>query len=144
MTIRKAYYYLFYKLYRFFVITDLGFRKQYPDINAASSIAMLEMLALFSLFMHYAILTDTSLGDDCFFLIFIGVGLSIFVFNIVCFRNKKLWRKYFREFDKWPRRKNNTGTLIVWLLVLLVIGNTIFSFYLLYLHSPAHVATRQK
>lgn len=50
------------------------------------------------------------------------VGLNIYFFN-----SSNKWKPYFEEFEKWPKRKNLKGEIIVWSIIVLIIINFIFS-----------------
>jgi len=58
--------------------------------------------------------------------------IIIIGFNYFTLDFKDYWIKYFKEFDKLPKEKNKKYGMIVWSIIILIIGNMLFSFYLLF------------
>jgi len=123
----KAYYYLFYKLYKFWEL--ISFPKFWSDFKANISICALEIWLILSLINYYNIFIDRSYSlDKTIFFLIVGV---IMVINILTFVYLDKWKDYNKEFDKLPRKKNIKGGIIVWFIILLIIANLIYSFYLM-------------
>lgn len=129
MSIKKGYYYLFYKLYKF---SEAAPSKWWSEWKASLVIDVLIYLLLLSAGGYYSIITKKDMlpianPKFVIFLIVIGVvSINYFIFN---YQDK--WRIYVAEFDRWGKLKNRLGGLIVLLIIFLVVANLIFMFYLL-------------
>lgn len=65
-------------------------------------------------------------------LIIIGLYvLGIAIPNYFIFHHRDQWKKIVHDFDKLPKQRNRIGSVIVLLVVVAVIANLIFSFYLM-------------
>jgi hypothetical protein len=63
-------------------------------------------------------------------IVFIPLVLVLLI-NYVAFIHTDVWKDYVIEFDKMPKKKNRIGSWIVFGIVLFIISNLIFSFYLM-------------
>jgi len=129
MSIVKAYGYFFYKLYKFWDAASIP--KLWSDWKAALTMDVLEVAFVFSVIFHYSNFTKKPID-------FGSGGLSILVYVIVIalpnyfiFNHRDQWKEMVREFDQWPKRKNEIGTIVVWGVVSAVIANLILAFYLM-------------
>jgi purine-cytosine permease-like protein len=77
---------------------------------------------------YFEIATRISVFDNPIYLILIC--LAIMIANYFCFHYNNNWKIYKTEFEKWPKKRNSTGGLVVFLIVLSILGNLIFMFYL--------------
>ena len=129
MIIKKAYYYLFYKLYRFYESSPSVW---WSEWKALLTILILEIWFLMSFGIYYQVITKKDLLPDNIFK-YLGIALIIFlgIINYYVFDYNDRWKRYVSEFNKWPRNKNRIGTFIVWLFILIIIGNLIYSYYLM-------------
>lgn len=129
MTVRKLYSYIFYKLYKF---SEAAPSKWWSDWKATIALLTLELWLVISAFVYYAIVAQKGLpGDDTIVLAGSAViGILVLIKYLIFYRHDR-WRTYVSEFDKWSKKQNKTGTILVCLLVFFIIGNLIFSFYLL-------------
>ena len=133
MSIETAYYYLFYKLYKFYdVDPELWWSANWgTSWKAGLSIIVLQIWLLVSFDNYYSVYTKKDLIPDHLVTPFaVTTVLILITINYFILEHKCRWRKYFVEFERLPREKNNIGSVIVWLIVLFIIGNLIFSFYL--------------
>lgn len=122
----KAYYYLFYKLYKFWKSGHVIF---WSEWKASLSIIVLEIWFILSLFVYYKIFINRYIhlaGDNV--QIFL-LALPIWVINYYIFHHHNQWRSIIAEFDKLPEKENKKGGIIVWSIIILIIANVIFSFY---------------
>ncbi len=121
---KKAYYYLFYKLYKW-----IGEDNWWTEWKASLSISVLVFYSVFSLLVYYTIFIDRyfQLGDNKLVVFFFI--LSIPVPNYFIFNHSDQWKDIVNEFDKLPKRKNKIGGWIVFGVVLLIIANLFFAFY---------------
>jgi hypothetical protein len=129
MTIKKAYYYLFYKLYRF---SESAPSRWLSDWKATFSLLVLEIWILVSFMVYYKVFTKKDLiPDNRLTMMGITVVVVLSLIKYFVFEYQDRWKEYVVEFNKWPAKKNKTGTLVVWFIVLLIIANLTFSFYLM-------------
>jgi hypothetical protein len=122
--IKKAYFYLFYKFYKF------GSRSgPFPnDFSAGVLIVILEMLILGVLKFYYIGFIDQNDTINPFSITTIVPLLAVFFVNYFAFVNNDKWKEYVKEFDKLPRYKNIIGTWIVIIVVVFILVNVVISF----------------
>lgn len=126
--IKKAYYYLFYKLFKF---SEAAPNRWLSDWKAELVIDLLEGLSIFSLIIYYTIYVNRYFQiPENYILIGLYV-LGIALPNYFIFHHRDQWKKIVHKFDKLPKQKNKIGSVIVLLIVIAVITNLIFSFYLM-------------
>lgn len=58
--------------------------------------------------------------------------LSFLLTSYITIDYNDTWKKYILEFDKLPTEKNKVGSIIVWSVIIVIVANMIFSYYLLY------------
>lgn len=122
MSIKKAYYYFFYKFYKFGERSPSTLPSNY---TAAVAISVLEVLFWGALEFYYIEFVDPNSPFQLLALqTLIPLGI-IFVVNSTAFLFTGGWKKYVGEFDQWPRSKNITGTWVVVGIVLFIIVNII-------------------
>lgn len=127
--IKRAYYYFFYKLYKFW--ESASDPKFWSDWKAGVSIITLELLIAISVGAYYAVGTKTILNLSVKTpVVFIILAIVIFL-NYLAFIHTNKWKEYVKEFDQLPKRKNRIGSWVVLGIILLVLGNVFFSFYLM-------------
>lgn len=127
--LRKAYYYLFYKLYKFY---ENGPSAWLSDWKASFSIDVLIVFILLTIGGYYSIITKKEMlpADNAKFIIWV-VGLSIALINYLIFNYHDRWKKIIDDFDNLPRKKNKIGTWIIWGVIFFVFINLIFMFCLM-------------
>ncbi|KIA92748.1 hypothetical protein OC25_15240 [Pedobacter kyungheensis] len=128
MKIKKAYYYLFYKFYKF---GEWSPSVLPSDFTATFAIACLEILLLISLKFYYIEFFDR---NDTFVFSSLQtlIPLSgVVIVNYYAFLNNKSWKTYVQKFDKWPEHKNLIGTWAVILFVAFVFGNLALAFHIM-------------
>lgn len=124
--IKKAYHYLFYKLYKWY---ERGPSVWLSDWKAVLSIDVLWLFFGISLVVYYTILFDRHLQIGNGYLFLTGYVLLIALPNYFIFHHRDQWKDIVKEFDKLPKRKNKIGGWIVFGIVLLIISNMVFAFY---------------
>lgn len=129
MNIGKAYSYLFYKLYKFWEWASTP--KFWSNWKAELTIDVLEILLGFSLVSYYTAITKSWVNflNNSYSVLFYIVIIAIP--NHYFFHHRIEWKETVKEFDQWPERKNQIGSIIVGMTVAAVIANFIFAFYLL-------------
>ncbi len=127
--IKRAYYYLFYKLYKFW--ESASDPKFWSDRKASVTIVVMEIWILISCFIYYTIFFNRYFHVNIKHPVVIISGIIVFLINYLAFAHTDKWREYVKEFEQLPKRKNKIGNWIVLGLVLLIVSNVIFSFYLM-------------
>ncbi|SHG85572.1 hypothetical protein, partial [Chryseobacterium vrystaatense] len=128
--IKQGYNYFFYKIYKSTEYTsEMGGGKFWSDWKAGIILDLLCFFLCFSILIYYKIIENNhqELGNA---IIFMGL-LFIVIPNYFIFHHQDKWKRIITDFDKLPKKKNSIGTWIVFGIVLLIIGNFIFSFYCL-------------
>jgi hypothetical protein len=127
MSIKKAYYYLFYKFYKLAKVSPSIFPS---DFVAILCLFWIELILLFDLKMYYRRFIDPN--DD-----FVIVSLQtlipvaiLFLMKYFAFIQNTKWKKFVKEFDQLPVGKNDRGTLLTIGIVIFVFGNLMLAVYL--------------
>ena len=128
MNIRKLYYYFFYKFYK---LAMTGVIKSLSSFYAGIGVLVLQIWFFLSLYIYYIIFINRNANLELKSAKVIVAIIILLLLNYFSFSYKNIWKLYIDEFDSWPRKKNLIGGIIVWTIVLLIIGNLIFSFYLM-------------
>lgn len=130
MSIKQIYSYLFYKLYKFWERVSVP--KFWSDWKSGISMLALEIWLLVSVMVYYKVFTKRDLINNALRhpLTFIILAILIMI-KLMMFEHQDRWKKYVIEFDKWPKRKNRKGTIVVWSVIILIVANLIFSYYLM-------------
>ena len=130
MNIKKSYYYLFYKLYK---VALTGAIKSLSKFYAELGILMIEIFFAFSLYNYYAFFFNknayVTFELKSFKVIFSLITIAVIYYFAFYYNDK--WKDYVSEFEKWPKNKNILGGIIVCIIILFIIGNFIYSEYLL-------------
>lgn len=128
MNIIKAYYYLFYKLYKFWDYISVP--KFWSDFKAGISIIVLELWFIFSILNYYDIIKNTKTNIGFSNPIVIITTSIIILLNYISFIHyDNLWKNYYKEFENWSKNKNTLGSIIVSVLVLLITINFFVSMH---------------
>lgn len=123
MSIKRKYYYLFYKLYKFGEASPSTFSS---DFTAGAVICILEISILASLLFYATPFLGRGNLKFISFPVLTPLVL-IFVVNYFAFIHNTVWKKYVKEFDRLPPKKNAEGTWIVVGVIVLIIVNLAFS-----------------
>lgn len=130
--IQKSYYYFFYKIYRSIEYTSKSFGGESIMSSKAGLVMLaLEAWVLFSIGAYYKIYTKTSIQLSISMPIIYIPAVLIFAFNYFTLDYKDNWKKYNSEFANYSKKKNRIGGWIVFGIIVLIIANLIYSFYLL-------------
>lgn len=122
----KAYYYLFYQLYKFWETAPAKF---WSDFKAGISIGALGVWTLFSILNYYSIITNKKLEIAFTSPIIMVPLILIFLINYFLFIHTNKWKEYNAKFDRLPKKKNITGGIIVWIIIIIIIANFFVSGY---------------
>lgn len=125
--IKKTYYLLFYKLYRFFKsISDDGF----ADWKAGLVIQTLQIFILLITAIQIELIGKINIipnGDPKIWSVPLAIAFAIF--NYYIFLNYKGWKVYEYEFKRYSKQKNRMINLIVFCFVFGILAILIFTFY---------------
>jgi len=122
MTIKKAYYYFYYKTYNFFInISDDALNSFKPAVL----ISALEVILVMDFFIWHTIVTK----NDAALFPYVCIVIFIAVFNSYVFLHNNKYKTYYPEFENYRKKKKIIGGWIVFVIVLLIIDSLIFSFY---------------
>ncbi|SHF71598.1 hypothetical protein [Chryseobacterium vrystaatense] len=133
MNIKKAYNYFYYKIYKSIEYTSgQSDGRTIANFKTGLVIIFLEIIFFAALFIYYNIYIskDSSIvGTE---LQWITMVILLVLIDYFIFYNSSIkWKEIFIKFDQLPKKKNNLGSWIVFLTVISLIGNLIFSFYCL-------------
>lgn len=128
MSIVKAYYYLFYKLYK---VAMTGAIKSLSGFYASAGLLALEIWFLFSLYNYYAVYFNRYASLELNSVKVIVPLIVLVAINYFTISYRDIGKKHIEEFEQWPKKRNTIGSIIVSAIVLLVIGSLVFSFYLM-------------
>ena len=126
--VTKAYYYLFYKLYKW-----IGEENGWADWKAGVAIIALELLLVVIILNYYVVLIDTtiSLGSINDVALYVCVAI-ICIPNYLAFIRTDVWKDYVKKFDALSIKENKKGGRIVFGIITFILVNFLFSFYLYY------------
>ena len=123
------YYYLFYKLYKFWEVASTP--KFWSDAKAVLSINILELFIVTSLIAYYRALVKSShFGNGV--LEYILIVLIILVFNYFIFYSRDQWKKIISAHDQYPVTNHKKYDIILSIMIVAIVTNFIFSFYLFF------------
>jgi len=124
--VKKIYYYTFYRLYK------LAKKSSTPlpaDFVAGVSLVALMVWFTLSILIYYNVLIDRYFNLEKIYIIIIAITISIL--NIYLLVVNNAWKEYNRRFDDLPMKTNRKGGWIVFGIIVFIIVNLIFSFYLM-------------
>jgi hypothetical protein len=128
MGIKRLYYYLFYKIYK---VTLTGKIKSLASWYAVLLIMAFEFWLLLALYNYYSILFNVHTQFQFMSAKVMVPFISIIAINYFVFDSTDKWKDFVQEFDQWPPEKNKQGSFFVIALLVLIMANLIFSFYLM-------------
>jgi hypothetical protein len=128
MKIKSAYYYLFYKFYKFGEWSPSIFPS---DFTATFAIACLEVMFLISIKFYYIEFFNRRSTFTFSSVQTLIPLIAVFLINYFAFLNDKSWKTYVKKFDKLPKNKDLMGTCLVILIVAFVIGNLALAFHIM-------------
>lgn len=118
--IKRAYYYFFYKLYKFW--DYISYPKFATAWKAGLSICVLEIWIYFSCIKYYSLLNNTKIHLNFFDPIILFPFVLIMDIDYIAFVHcDYVWKKYNEEFDSLPKNKNILGSIIVWFIIISIV-----------------------
>lgn len=130
--IKKAYYYLFYKIYKSIEYTsELVGGSFWTDFKAGIALLTLELWTIGSFLNYYSLINDKKLNIDVISPILLISLTLLCILNYFTFIHTDTWKTYNEEFDKLSKKENQKGTTIVWIIAVTITVNFFGSVYLL-------------
>jgi hypothetical protein len=124
---KKAYYLLFYKLYRFFkTISEDGF----ADWKAGLIIQTLQYFILFIIIGQIELISKNDViptGDPTIWAVPLGIALAIF--NYYVFLHYKGWKAYENEFKMYSKQKSRVINFFTFFVIFGILSILIFTYY---------------
>ncbi|MEF9477791.1 hypothetical protein OWR28_08845 [Chryseobacterium sp. 1B4] len=122
--IKKAYYYLFYKVYKSIQYTsEMVGGAFWTDFKAGLVILTLELWIVGSFLNYYSIINDKKLNIDTISPILLTSLVVFSIINYFSFIRTDIWKTYNKEFDKLSEKENQKGTTIVWVITICITTN---------------------
>ncbi len=129
LSIKRTYDYFFYKLYKSF---EAAPSRWWSDWKASFFLMVIEIWIGLSILNYFSVLyPKINLTDRFLTVVSISIVIGLVAIKYFSFEYQDRWKSVIKTFDELPKRKNKIGTYVVWGIVLLILGNLIFSFYLL-------------
>lgn len=125
MSLKKAYYYFYYKLYNFFILFGEDFLLKYKPLIFIIS---LEVLLLSAVSNWYSILAR-GLDNQDHFILLIAITIFISLFNSSFFLHGEKYKTYFIEFENYNKKKKIISGWIIFIIISLVISIYFISDY---------------
>ena len=125
--ITRCYYYLFYIFYKF---SEAAPSRWASDWKAGLVIMVLEIWLTVSFLNYYNVFVDRYFNWEITSPVVLISGFIIFALNYYAFVYLDVWKDYVKQYNRLPKAANRRGSLITIGIVLLVLGNLLFSFYL--------------
>lgn len=122
--IKKAYYLLFYKVYRFWEAISYD---SWSDWKAYVIISCTEMLFLVELIVWWSVATKMSFDVSKVWLTVIGLIISIINYNL--FLSNDRWKEYEAEFKNYSKQKSRIAGWLSFMFLVGVLSSLIFAFY---------------
>lgn len=128
MFLKDSYDYFFYKLYKFF---EAAPSKWWSDWKAGGLMLVLEILTFISILNYYTVITKADFSDDFLFMTAMIIVAVLVVLKYFTILHKDRWRAIIKKFDGYKKSQNILGTWLVLIVVVFLIANVAFSFYLM-------------
>ena len=125
----KAYKYLFYKFYKFW--ETISYPRVWSDFKASLTLDVLVFFILFSLMIYFNIFINPYVNFGKYPYVIIASILMIGAFNYTIFNYQDRWKKIVSDFDGLKLKKNKRDSLIVGFVVVMILSNLFFAFYLM-------------
>lgn len=125
---KRAYYYLFYKFYK---MSEAAPSRWWSEWKASLAIDVLAGLFIYSLLVYYKVFINRNTHIGGKIETIMAIGILTIMSSYFIFHHRDQWKEIVAEFDQLPKKKNRIGGWIVFSIVLFVIANLIFSFYLM-------------
>ncbi|MEC5173870.1 hypothetical protein [Chryseobacterium nepalense] len=130
--IKKAYYYIFYKIYKSIIYTsEMVGGEFWTDFKAGIVLLALELLFLGSFLNYYSIIINKRLDISIASSIILIPLIILLIIHYFCFIQTDIWKEYNKEFDTLSEKENQKGTIVVWMIAVFIFLNFFGSAFLL-------------
>ena len=133
MSIKQLYGYFFYTLYRIWFRIDKAFGTTGPfptKMKAMVCMSAIEVWVVFSGALYVGYFFNINARTSVFSFTGIVILIILFMTKWFVFEKNDRWKNYVREFNQWQTEKNRLGAWVVFVLILFIIFNFIYSLYL--------------
>lgn len=128
MTIKKAYYFSFYKFYKSFEASPSRF---WSEWKASLLMDVLVGCIVITIGLIYTVVTkkDFIIFESSLYtwIMILIIGIS----NYFIFNHADKWKGIIADFNHLPKNKNRIGGIIFWSIFFLIIASVVFMFYLM-------------
>ncbi len=129
MKLKEFYSYFYYKLYKLFQVDE---RDWLSEWKASLLLNVLIFCFLFSILIYYNIYINQKFNLEISNFKFGLLYMLILAFpNYIIFHYNSRWLNIVRKYDLLSKKTNRLGDWIVYSIVILIILNLIFAFYLM-------------
>lgn len=126
MGIKDAYYYVFYKIYKFL---ELFARPNWLIKSRARGLfSVLQVSFIWSSYFFYKILSNRSGNDGTTLCVVLSIIIG--AINLIVLYSDDRIKGYINKFEGWPKGKNEHYTSIVAIIVLVIAFSFILSVFL--------------
>ncbi len=128
MKLKRAYYYFYYKLYKFAILISDDALNEWKPLT---SILVLQVLLLIEIIVWYSVITKRIFVINYPLITFLPIVAALGIKNYLFFLNKNKWKNYIDGFEKYDKKKKYLGGIIVLFIVAGIIASVILAFYYL-------------
>jgi len=130
MSIKKLYYYFFYKIYKTIDYTsDASGGKFMTSFKTGIVIIALEFWLTIAILNYYNVFFDKTINFSKG--VYVIIALFFSVLSYITIDYNKVWKSYYVEFDKLPTKKNKAGGWVVFGISAFIIAFFVYSIYLM-------------
>jgi quinol-cytochrome oxidoreductase complex cytochrome b subunit len=123
MELKDAYYYIFYKIYKFL---ELFARPNWLIKSRARGLfSALQVSFIWSLYFYYKILSNISGNGGA--TLCVVLSIIIIVINLFVLYSDDRIKVYINKFEDWPKEKNERLTSIITVVCLIIVFTFISS-----------------
>ena len=128
MSLNKAYYLLYYKLYRFFESID-NYNMGLYDLKAGVVIESIQIFIVLTIGIQIEVITTYSVLSKVDLSLWILLPIALAFINYYSFNHKERWKKFEKEFKTYSKPKTTLINYVVLLFCILILGFLVFSLY---------------
>lgn len=122
----KAYYFVYYTFYKLWSKNHNPFLSTCFQADISMIAVEIWLLGVIDSYISIILnqdITEISIKSPKVIIVLVLIISSTLYF--LTFSNN--WKPYFKEFEKWPKRKRRIRIFIVWAIIAFIFANLIFS-----------------